>query len=238
MGEEITAEELRWERSRPPFCRLDARLREAGSHKEEPLNNVLSRHVKQAADFNKALEKRQLWREREKELRAKHSDTWGILQAEGERRKRGEEAVVSSSAKRALDSLEAEGVDKEVVERVKKQVARKFGSVDVHAAIRQRIASQKEKRQLQLQNEQSDAWMPDRFYTEELKQKTPWLNPIEFLNELHQQQREESLTPVASESDGDSTKRKKKSKHKKGKKKKKKEKKENKQKKCKKADRG
>lgn len=68
--------------------------------------------------------------------------------------------------------------------------------------------------------------MPDRFYTEELKQKTPWLNPVEFLNELQPQQREGSLTPVASDSDDDSEKRKKKKKkgkkHKKERKKRKK----------------
>lgn len=52
-------------------------------------------------------------------------------------------------------------------------MARTFGSLDAHAAIRQRVAKQKEERQLQLHNAASDAWMPDRFYTEELKQVMP-----------------------------------------------------------------
>lgn len=55
---------------------------------------------------------------------------------------------------------------------LQEKVARKFGSVDVHAAVRQRLAKEKEAQQLQLQNDGSDAWMPDRFYTEELKQVT------------------------------------------------------------------
>lgn len=109
---------------------------------------------------------------------------------------------------------------------LQEKVAREFGSVDVHAAVRQRVAKEKEAQQLQRQNELSDAWMPDRFYTEELKQvrlsytptcatrtsnygycgascllrltavlytllqKTPWFNPVEFLNELQPKQRE------------------------------------------------
>ncbi|KAL8428059.1 hypothetical protein ACSSS7_007413 [Eimeria intestinalis] len=236
--EDFGAEELPLDRS-PPSCLISLRAREEGGHKEEPLSNVLTRHVKQAADYNKALEKRQLWREREKELNAKHADTlmlafWvvaalrpgGVLKSEGRTGKRdGGAGFVSLSAKRVLDAVEVAGVDKEVIERVKEKVARKFGSIDVHAATRQRIAKQKEKSQLQRQHEHTDAWMPDRYYTEELKQKTPWLNPVEFLSELHPRQREESLTPVASDSDSDSSGHKKKSKRKKEKKKRKKEKK-------------
>ncbi|KAL8270515.1 hypothetical protein Esti_005552 [Eimeria stiedai] len=221
--EEIGAEELLLDRSATAAL-TSLRAREGGSHKEEHLSNVLTRHVKQVAHYNKALEKRQLWREREKELNAKHADTWGVLKADGRPEKRdGSSSFVSLSAKRVLDAVEVEGVDKEVVERVKEKVAREFGSIDVHAATRQRIAKQKEQRQLQRQHEQTDAWMPDRYYTEELKQKTPWLNPLEFLSELHAQQREESLTPVASDSDSDSSSRKKKSKRKKEKRKRKKE---------------
>ncbi|OEH76663.1 hypothetical protein cyc_07058 [Cyclospora cayetanensis] len=186
-----------------------------GSSKEVPMTDVITRHVKQVADFNKALEKRKLWREREKELKAKHSDTCMprithcsaaialvVLWSEDRRPGRSERSVVvSSSAKRVLDSLDAGDVDKEVVERVKEKVARKFGSFDAHAAMRQKIAKEKEERQLQLQNVASDAWVPDRFYTEELKQQTPWLNPLEFLSELQPTAKEGSLTPVASDSD-------------------------------------
>ncbi|KAL8447517.1 hypothetical protein Emed_004305 [Eimeria media] len=224
--EEVGGKEL------PSNALISLRPRDGGSLKEVPLSSVLTRHVKQVADYNKALEKRQLWREREKELNAKHADTWGVLKAEGEEKKSdGSSGFVSSNAKRVLDKLEVEGVDKELVERVKEKVARKFGSIDVHAAIRQRIAKQKEKSQLQRQHEQTDAWMPDRYYTEELKQKTPWLNPVEFLSELHpQQQREESLTPVASDSDSSTSSSRKKKSARKKKKKRKKEKKEKKKK--------
>lgn len=206
-------------------CRAANRDGEGEGGKEVPFTDVISRHVKQVTDFNKALEKRQLWKEREKELAAKHQETWGVLKSEGRSRRGADDSTcISSSARRVLDSLDAEGVDKEVVERVKEKVARTFGSLDVHAATRQRIAKQKEARQLQRQNEGSDAWMPDRFYTEELKQKTPWLNPVEFLSELQPPQREGSLTPVASDSDSgkESTKRKRKKKAKRKKEKKKK----------------
>ncbi|XP_026191965.1 protein FAM133B [Cyclospora cayetanensis] len=206
--------------------RIGSRMKGLGSSKEVPMTDVITRHVKQVADFNKALEKRKLWREREKELKAKHSDTWGILQSEDRRPGRSERSVVvSSSAKRVLDSLDAGDVDKEVVERVKEKVARKFGSFDAHAAMRQKIAKEKEERQLQLQNVASDAWVPDRFYTEELKQQTPWLNPLEFLSELQPTAKEGSLTPVASDSDSESPKKRKKLKKKKDRKKHKKHKK-------------
>ncbi|CDI74611.1 hypothetical protein, conserved [Eimeria praecox] len=201
--------------------RIGDSVREPTSNKEVPMADVITRHVKQVADFNKALEKRRLWRKREKEIQAKHEDTWGVLKSEGRKEQRSErEDVVCSSAKRVLDSIVVEGVDEDVVKRVKEKVARKFGSVDVHAPIRQEVAKQKEAQRLKLQDEFSDAWMPDRFYTEELRQKTPWFNPVEFLNELQTQKREESLTPVASDSDSDSKGRKKKKKKRKKEKKK------------------
>lgn len=56
-------------------CRAVNRDGESEGSKEVPFTNVISRHVKQVTDFNKALEKRQLWKEREKELAAKHEDT-------------------------------------------------------------------------------------------------------------------------------------------------------------------
>ncbi|CDJ49381.1 hypothetical protein, conserved [Eimeria brunetti] len=219
--EDVPAEDLGTDNS-IIHCRIDDTVREPTRNKEVPMAHVITRHVKQVADFNKALEKRRLWKQREKELEDKHKDTWGILKSEGRTKERRESPdIVSSSAKRVLDSIVVEGVDEDVVKRVKEKVAREFGSVDVHAAVRHSVAKQKEAQKLQLQNEVSDAWMPDRFYTEELKQKTPWFNPVEFLNELQPQQRERSLTPVASDSESDSKRRKKKKKRKKEKKRKK-----------------
>ncbi|CDJ59511.1 hypothetical protein, conserved [Eimeria maxima] len=220
--EEVPEEDFRIDNS-IVRCRMSDKVLEPASKREVPVADVISRHVKQVADFNKALEKRRLWRKREKELEAKHKDTWGVLRSEWhEKESREGPSASSSRAKRVLDSIVVEGVDEDVVEQVKEKVAREFGSVDVHAAVRQRVAKEKEAQQLQRQNELSDAWMPDRFYTEELKQKTPWFNPVEFLNELQPKQREGSLTPVASDSDSDCKGRKKKKKRKKEKKKRKK----------------
>ncbi|CDJ39634.1 hypothetical protein, conserved [Eimeria tenella] len=201
-------------------CRIDDRVKDLASNKEVPVANIITRHVKQVTDFNKALEKRRLWQKREKELEKKHEDTWGVLRSEGRAKEPREGPAISSSAKRVLDAIVVEGVDKEVVEKVKEKVARQFGSVDVHAATRQRAAREKEKQQLQRQENASDAWLPDRFYTEELKQKTPWLNPVEFLSGLQLAKREGSLTPVASDSESEASKRKKKKKKRKKEKKK------------------
>ncbi|CDJ35881.1 uncharacterized protein EMH_0000880 [Eimeria mitis] len=56
-------------------CRIGDYVREPTGSKEVPMADVITRHVKQVADFNKALEKRRLWKKREKELEAKHEDT-------------------------------------------------------------------------------------------------------------------------------------------------------------------
>lgn len=77
--EEITAEELCMDNTLL-HCRIGSRGRATGNTKDAPMTDVITRHVKQVADYNKALEKRQLWREREKELTAKHSDTCTIGQ--------------------------------------------------------------------------------------------------------------------------------------------------------------
>lgn len=201
-------------------CRIDDRVKDLASNKEVPVANLITRHVKQVTDFNKALEKRRLWRKREKELERKHEDTWGVLRSEGRAQAPREAPAIPSSAKRVLDAIKVEGIDKEVVEKVKEKVARQFGSVDVHAATRQRAAREKEKLQLQRQESASDAWLPDRFYTEELKQKTPWLNPVEFLSGLQLSKSEGSLTPVASDSESEASRRKKKKKKRKKEKKK------------------
>lgn len=50
------------------------------------------------------------------------------------------------------------------------KVAREFGSVDVFAAAREQTARLKEQRKLRLQEEQQDSWMPDKYYTDELKE--------------------------------------------------------------------
>lgn len=77
--EEITAEELRMDDTLL-HCRIGSRGKATGNSKDAPMADVITRHVKQVADYNKALEKRQLWREREKELAAKHSDTCTVVQ--------------------------------------------------------------------------------------------------------------------------------------------------------------
>lgn len=72
--EEAPTEELRLDSS-IIRCRIGDHVKEPTSNKEVPMADVITRHVKQVADFNKALEKRRLWRKREKELEAKHNDT-------------------------------------------------------------------------------------------------------------------------------------------------------------------
>lgn len=84
--EEITTEELRMDNTLL-HCRIGGRVRESGSNKDVPLTGVITRHVKQVADFNKALEKRQLWKEREKELAAKHGDTCTVPRLSGSKSK-------------------------------------------------------------------------------------------------------------------------------------------------------
>lgn len=49
-------------------------------------------------------------------------------------------------------------------------MAREFGSIDVFAAAREQTARLKEQRKLRLQEEQQDSWMPDKYYTDELKE--------------------------------------------------------------------
>lgn len=63
-------------------CRMSDKVLEPASKREVPVADVISRHVKQVADFNKALEKRRLWRKREKELEAKHKDTCTVQSVE------------------------------------------------------------------------------------------------------------------------------------------------------------
>lgn len=51
-----------------------------GAHGTAPkFTEIISRHVQQAANFNKLLEKEQLWKERGKELARKHQDTGELI---------------------------------------------------------------------------------------------------------------------------------------------------------------
>ncbi|PHJ21971.1 hypothetical protein CSUI_004180 [Cystoisospora suis] len=156
---------------------------------EPELRAVIKRHVVHVDAHNRYLEKRQMWRQHEKEEKEKL-----------EKRRLGTHGLFAHEDSHRLGEGQACGGSGEEDKSSSRRDRVGLRTFDVHAADRILTAREKErKRMKQILSGGGDPWRPDKFYEDELKTEQPWVNPHDVLarSSLVMPPSEGELTPKA-----------------------------------------